>query len=106
VAVAVPEAGSVSEAGATLKLAARPKLTLTGSGAWLVRVSGSSARSYCAHSPKPNAERDGETRGANASPFSPRFTFWPVSRTSIAYSALCASRPNFSTDSASLAVAT
>ena len=102
----VPEAGSVSVAGATLKLAARPKLTLTGSGAWLVRVSGSSARSYCAHSPKPKAERDGETRGANASPFSPRVTFWPVSRTSIAYCAACASRPKFSSASASLAVAT
>ena len=64
----MPEAGSVNEAGVTLKLAAREKLTATGSGAWLVRVSGSSARSYCAHCPKSKAARDGETRGAKASP--------------------------------------
>jgi len=64
----VPDAGSVSEAGETLKLAAREKRTATGSGAWLVRVNGSSARSYCAHSPKSKASRDGETRGAKASP--------------------------------------
>lgn len=64
----MPEAGSVSEAGVTLKLATREKLTATGSGEWLVRVSGSSARSYCAHSPKSKAERDDEMRGAKASP--------------------------------------
>ena len=58
----------MSEAGVTLKLATREKLTATGSGEWLVRVSGSSARSYCAHSPNSNAARDGETRGAKASP--------------------------------------
>ena len=52
-----------------VKLAAREKLTATGSRAWLVRMSGSSARSYCAHSPKSKAVRDGETRGVNASPF-------------------------------------